>query len=74
MCLAFFSSLVNSKILLSTLGTSGSCLLIPSNPAFKHTAIARYGFAVGSGQRSSTLVPAPLALGIRTSGLLFFAD
>ena len=71
--LAFFSSSDNSKILQLTLSGGVSPLLIPSSPAERHTANARYGLAAESGQRSSTLVPFPLAAGTRINGLLFFA-
>ena len=48
--------------------------MIPSNPAARHTASAKYGVADGSGFLSSTLVDFPLAVGILTSGLLFVPD
>ena len=47
---------------------------MPSSPAAKHTAMARYGLQAQSGHLSSTLVPAPLAAGTLISGLLLVAD
>ena len=47
---------------------------MPSRPAKRLAAISRYGFAAGSGLRSSTLVATPLAEGMRMRGLRFFAD
>ncbi|OPY27048.1 MAG: hypothetical protein A4E28_02183 [Methanocella sp. PtaU1.Bin125] len=56
-------------------GSPGSSFrLIPSRPAFKVTASARYGLHAGSGQRSSARVPKPRRAGMRTSGERFFSD
>ena len=56
------------------LSTGWRLFLIPSSPAAKHTAIARYGLVAQSGLLSSTLVPSPLAAGTLIRGLLFVAD
>ena len=61
-------------ILPSTAGGGTSPRLTPSRPAAIVTANARYGFALGSAERSSILVPLPRAAGTRMSGLLFCAD
>ncbi len=51
------------------IGTGASILFFtPSNPAFKRTAIAKYGFALGSTLRNSTRVDIPLDCGTRISG------
>ena len=56
-------------------GSPGSIFfLMPSSPAFKVTASARYGLQAGSGFLSSARVPSPLLAGMRTSGDLFFSD
>ena len=47
---------------------------MPSNPANKRHAKTRYGFALGSGDLSSILVPSPLADGTLIRGLLFLDD
>lgn len=47
---------------------------MPSIHDAKHTASKRYGFAEGSGDLSSILVPLPLFAGTLMSGLLFFND
>ena len=41
---------------------------MPSSPAASITASARYGFAAGSGVRSSTRVPGPRRSGTRSIG------
>ena len=69
----FLESLISNTF---SFTSSGGIILfsIPSKPAARHTANARYGLAAGSGHLNSTLVPAPLDAGIRISGLRFVAD
>ena len=46
----------------------------PSRPASKITAIAKYGFADGSTERTSIRVETPRDAGIRINGERFCAD
>ena len=50
-------------------GSGASILLIiPSRPASKRTASAKYGFAIGSTERNSKRVPIPRDAGTRING------
>src|SRR5258705_10176065 len=59
---------------LLTGGPGSVCFSMPSRPARRITANARYGLQDGSGIRNSTRVFEPRATGTRTSGLRFLSD
>ena len=53
----------------SSIGAGASILFsIPCKPTSKRTAIAIYGFAIGSTERNSKRVPIPRVAGTRTNG------
>ena len=63
-----------AKILATVSGSTSKLFLIPSKPACNNTANTKYGFALGSGHLSSTLVPAPLEAGTLINAVLLLQD
>src|SRR5690625_1565848 len=63
-----------SYMLRCTGGGGWSSFSMPSSPAARMTASPRYGLHVGSGERSSILVPIPRRAGMRIIALRFDTD
>ncbi len=63
-----FSRCDISQMFVSTGSRWSAFVSSPSSPAASCTARARYGFAEGSGIRSSSRVPVPRRSGMRING------